>query len=310
MKWLQAADAHGTIRLGFLDGAQARILRAPHQGIATTLDLLQAIDESSLDVEQWLASATQANLFDTVEWSDLSAGAHARQNESRNERKNGNGTYRLRYPLTPPEVWGCGVTYRRSADFREEGSGIYDRVYVAPRPELFFKATASRCVGHGEPIGKRSDSQFTAAEPEVALAIGARGRVLGYALCNDVSAWDIERDNPLYLPQSKVYLACFAFGPCLVTPDEIRDPSALVLTCRVTRNGQELFRGSASTGDLRRPLSELVDCLRHSNVVPTGTMLATGTGIIQPLTAGLEPGDIVTIACPELGELRNTVAIV
>jgi 2-dehydro-3-deoxy-D-arabinonate dehydratase len=207
-------------------------------------------------------------------------------------------------------VWGCGVTYRRSADFREEGSGIYDRVYVAPRPELFFKATASRCVGHGEPIGKRSDSQFTAAEPEVALAIGASGRVLGYALCNDVSAWDIERDNPLYLPQSKVYLACFAFGPCLVTPDEIRDPSALVLTCHVTRNGQELFRGSASTGDLRRPFSELVDCLRHSNPVPTGTVLATGTGIIQPLTAGLEPGDIVTIACPELGELRNTVAIV
>jgi 2-dehydro-3-deoxy-D-arabinonate dehydratase len=300
MKWLQAADAHGTIRLGFLDGTQAHVLRAPHQGIATTLDLLTAIDEASLDLDKWIASGKQADLFDTVAWSTL------------NPETAGHGkpAYRLRYPLTPPEVWGCGVTYRRSADFREEGSGIYDRVYVAPRPELFFKATASRCVGHGEPIGKRSDSQFTAAEPEVALAIGKSGRILGYALCNDVSAWDIERDNPLYLPQSKVYLACFAFGPCLITPDEIRDPSALVLTCVVTRNGHETFRGSASTGDLRRPFSELIACLQHSNPVPTGTMLATGTGIIQPLGSGLEPGDIVSISCPDLGELRNPVATV
>jgi 2-dehydro-3-deoxy-D-arabinonate dehydratase len=295
MKLLQAADAQGGIHLGYLDGTHAHILRAPHKGIATTLDLLFAIEESALEVEQWLASATQAGLFDAVEWRALETQASA---------------YRLRYPVTPPEVWGCGVTYRRSADFREEGSGIYDRVYVAPRPELFFKATASRCVGHGEPIGKRSDSQFTAAEPEVALALGASGRVLGFALSNDVSAWDIERDNPLYLPQSKVYLGCFAFGPCLVTADEIANPSALVLTMRVTRGDRELFSGSASTADLKRPLAELIDCLRHSNPVPTGTMLATGTGIIQPLSAGLEPGDVVTISCPELGELRNPVAIV
>jgi 2-dehydro-3-deoxy-D-arabinonate dehydratase len=300
MKWLQAADANGRIRIGYLDGADAHILRAPHQGIATTLDLLIAIDETSLDAGQWLASARAANLFDRVDWRSLEANANG----------NGNGAYRLRYPVTPPEVWGCGVTYRRSADFREEGSGIYDRVYVASRPELFFKATASRCVGHGEPIGKRSDSQFTAAEPEVALAVGASGRVLGYALCNDVSAWDIERDNPLYLPQSKVYTGCFAFGPYLVTPDEIANPSALTLTCRVTRNGQELFAGSASTADLRRPFTALIESLRHSNIVPTGTMLATGTGIIQPMSAGLEAGDVVTIACPELGELRNPVAIV
>jgi 2-dehydro-3-deoxy-D-arabinonate dehydratase len=294
MKWLQAADANGSIRLGYLDGTQAHILRAPHEGIATTRDLLRAIDETGLDASQWLASARAADRFERVSWDGAT----------------GLGAYTLRYPVTAPEVWGCGVTYRRSADFREEGSGIYDRVYVAPRPELFFKATASRCVGHGEPIGKRSDSQFTAAEPEVALAIGASGRVLGYTVCNDVSAWDIERDNPLYLPQSKVYLGCFAFGPVLVTPDEIPNPNALVLTCRVTRNGQETFSGSASTADLKRPFAELIACLRHSNPVPTGTMLATGTGIIQPMTAGLEPGDVVTISCPELGALSNPVAIV
>jgi 2-dehydro-3-deoxy-D-arabinonate dehydratase len=294
MKWLQAADANGSIRLGYLDGTQAHILRAPHEGIATTLDLLRAIDEAGLDARQWLASAQAADRFHRVAWDGAT----------------GLGAYTLRYPVTPPEVWGCGVTYRRSADFREEGSGIYDRVYVASRPELFFKATASRCVGHGEPIGKRSDSQFTAAEPEVALAVGASGRVLGYTVCNDVSAWDIERDNPLYLPQSKVYLGCFAFGPVLVTPDEIPNPNALVLTCRVTRNGRETFSGSASTADLKRPFSELIDCLKHSNPVPTGTMLATGTGIIQPMSAGLEPGDVVTIACPELGALSNPVTIV
>jgi 2-dehydro-3-deoxy-D-arabinonate dehydratase len=292
MKWLQAADEHGRIHLGYLDGTQAQILRAGHQGIETTLDLLIAVDERGLDAQHWLASARAIGAFEPVDWHQLEAGGS------------------LRYPVTPPEVWGCGVTYRRSADFREEGSGIYDRVYVAPRPELFFKATASRCVGHGQPIGKRSDSQFTAAEPEVAIAVGASGRILGYTVCNDVSAWDIERDNPLYLPQSKVYLGCFAFGPFLVTPDDIPNPSALKLTCRVTRNGQESFSGSASTADLKRPLSELIACLRHSNPVPTGTMLATGTGIIQPMTAGLEPGDVVAISCPELGELRNPVAIV
>jgi 2-dehydro-3-deoxy-D-arabinonate dehydratase len=292
MKWLQAADAQGRIRLGYLDGTQAQILRGPHHGIETTLELLVAIEDRGLDAGQWVTSGRAANAFEGVAWSALE------------------GQGRLRYPVTPPEVWGCGVTYRRSADFREEGSGIYDRVYVAERPELFFKATASRCVGHGEPIGKRSDSQFTAAEPEVAIAVGASGRILGYTVCNDVSAWDIERDNPLYLPQSKVYLGCFAFGPFLVTPDEIPNPSALMLTCRVTRNGQETFSGSASTASMKRPFAELIACLRHSNPVPTGTVLATGTGIIQPMTAGLEPGDVVTIACPELGELRNPVAIV
>jgi 2-dehydro-3-deoxy-D-arabinonate dehydratase len=114
----------------------------------------------------------------------------------------------------------------------------------------------------------------------------------------------------LYLPQSKVYRACFAFGPWLVTPDEIPDPLGLELTCRVMRGNDEIFRGVASTADLRRTYAAMVDCLRHSNVVPTGTVLATGTGIIQPMTAGLETGDIVSISCPDLGELRNPVMTV
>ena len=213
-------------------------------------------------------------------------------------------------PLTPPEVWGAGVTYRRSADFREEGTGFYDKVYVAERPELFYKASASRCAGPGEPIGRRRDSAFTASEPEVALVVGAAGGILGYTLANDVSAWDIERENPLYLPQSKVYNGCFSFGPVIVTPDEVRDPYALELTCRVLRGSREVFGGSASTGQLKRRFPELVEWLRRSNDVPAGTVLSTGTGIIQPMDVGLEEGDVVSISCPDIGELRNPVALV
>jgi 2-dehydro-3-deoxy-D-arabinonate dehydratase len=193
-------------------------------------------------------------------------------------------------PVDPPEAWGAGVTYRRSADFREEGTGFYDRVYVAERPELFFKASAWRCVGPGGPIGKRRDSGFTAAEPEIAIVLARDGRILGFTLANDVSAWDIERDNPLYLPQSKVYNGCFSFGPVIVTPDEIGDPYALVLSCRVTRGGREVFAGEASTAQLKRRFEEIVAWLLRSNEIRTGTVLSTGTGIIQPMDAGSSRG--------------------
>ena len=213
-------------------------------------------------------------------------------------------------PYGAPEVWGAGVTYRRSADFREEGTGIYDRVYVAERPELFLKATSWRCAGPGEPIGRRRDSSFTASEPEVAVVLSRTGAILGFTLANDVSAWDIERDNPLYLPQSKIYDGCFSFGPSIVTPDEIPDPYALALECRVTRGTTEVFRGEASTAQLKRRYEEIVGFLLRSNTIRTGTVLSTGTGIIQPLGSGLEAGDIATISCPELGVLANPVALV
>ena len=126
----------------------------------------------------------------------------------------------------------------------------------------------------------------------------------------ELSPRDIERENPLYLPQSKVYNACFAFGPLIVTPDEIADPYALMLTCRVTRGDREIFAGEASTAQLKRRFEEIVFWLLRSNAILTGTVLSTGTGIIQPLGAGLEVGDVVTLSCPELGELQNPVALV
>ncbi|HXY39269.1 MAG TPA: fumarylacetoacetate hydrolase family protein, partial [Vicinamibacteria bacterium] len=217
MKLFQVRAEAGGCRLGLSKGGAAAVLQSRHEGIATVLDLLEA-QERGLDLEAWLASARRASRLLRFD-AEPARGADPR----------------LTVPVTPPEVWGAGVTYRRSADFREEGTGIYDRVYAAERPELFFKATAWRCAGPGEPIGRRRDSAFTAAEPELALVLGGSGRVLGYTLANDVSAWDIERENPLYLPQSKIYSGCFAFGPVIVTPDEIADPRSLVLRCRILR---------------------------------------------------------------------------
>ena len=295
MKCFQVAAGEGGVRLGLLEGDRARVLRRHHEGIATTLDLLAAVEARALDASAWRRSAEAAGALEDLAWADLAGERTA---------------LRLAVPLTPPEVWGAGVTYKRSADFREEGSGIYDRVYSADRPELFFKACARHCVGPGQPIGRRRDSRFTASEPELAVVIGRSGAVLGFTLANDVSAWDIERENPLYLPQSKVYDGCFAFGPVVVTPDEVEDPYSLDLHCRVERAGREVFAGSASTRQLKRRLPELIEWLRRSNDVPAGTVLSTGTGIIQPLDVGLEAGDVVAIRCPAIGELRNPVALV
>ncbi|MGE5127688.1 MAG: fumarylacetoacetate hydrolase family protein [Betaproteobacteria bacterium] len=294
MRLFQVREDGGRPRLAVLQGDRALLLRSAHDGVGDVLSLFEACEERGLTTSGWLASARQAGRFEETQWSALA----------------GTGRLRLTVPVTPPEVWGAGVTYRRSADFREEGSGIYDRVYAAERPELFFKATASRCSGPGEPIGRRRDSSFTAAEPELAVVLGRRGAILGYTLANDVSAWDIERDNPLYLPQSKIYRGCFAFGPTIVTPDELADPGALALVCRVSRGGREVFRGEGSTSQLKRAIAEIVAFLLRSNEVPTGTVLSTGTGIIQPLGSGLEEGDEVCVSCPELGELRNPVVLV
>ncbi|MBZ5611247.1 MAG: fumarylacetoacetate hydrolase family protein [Acidobacteriia bacterium] len=217
-----------------------------------------------------------------------------------------------RIPIHPPEVWGCGCTYESSAAFREAEhgtrEGFYAQVYRNERPEVFFKGTARVCVGPGEAIGIRPDSKFTAPEPELAVLLGSRGRVLGYTLANDVSAWDIERQNPLYLTQSKIFTGACAFGPVFVTPDELGDLRALRMSCRIERNGRTLFSDEVGLDKLNRKIETLIEFLMRSNPVPAGTLLLTGTGIIAPQEAALAPGDIVTIAIPQIGELRNPAA--
>src|ERR1700733_1715778 len=212
-------------------------------------------------------------------------------------------------PIHPPEVWACGCTYEMSATFRdaEHGTreGMYAYVYKQPRPEIFFKGTARVCVGHRQSIGIRVDSRFTAPEPELALVLGSKGNILGYTLANDVSAWDIERENALYLPQSKVYTACCALGPVIVTPDELTDPYNLEMTCSITRAGATRFEGSTSTARLHRKFETLTEYLLRANPVPAGSVVLTGTGIIVTEDAALAAGDRVNIRIPQIGELSN-----
>ncbi len=212
-------------------------------------------------------------------------------------------------PIHPPEVWGCGCTYETSASFRdaEHGTreGMYAYVYREARPEIFFKGTARVCVASGQGIGIRPDSAFTAPEPELAVILGSGGRIAGYTLANDVSAWDIERENALYLPQSKMYDCCCALGPVMLTADALPDPYSLEMTCTIKRGGVETFTGAVSTAKLHRRVETLIEFLTRANHVPCGTVVLTGTGIIVPAEAALAPGDVVTIRVAEIGELSN-----
>ncbi|MBL8291847.1 MAG: fumarylacetoacetate hydrolase family protein [Bryobacterales bacterium] len=218
-------------------------------------------------------------------------------------------------PIAPKEVWACGCTYEMSASFRDSEhntrEGFYAYVFNANnRPESFFKGTGRVCVGPGQPIGIRPDSRFTAPEPELAVVMGQGGRILGYTLANDVSAWDIEKENPLYLPQSKVYNACCALGPVIVTADEMVDPYHLEMTCTITRDGKEVFRGSVNTSKLNRKIETLIEYIFRANAIPSGSVLCTGTGIIVKEENALAPGDVVTISVPEIGELANPAVVI
>lgn len=216
----------------------------------------------------------------------------------------------LQIPIEPAEVWGCGCTYESSASFRDAEHGTREGFYAyvfdqAHRPEIFLKGTSRICVGPDQPIGMRPDSKFTAPEPELAVVLGAAGNIVGFTLANDVSAWDIERENPLYLPQSKTFTGCVALGPVLVTPDELTDPYQLEMSCRIERGSETLFEGSTSTSRLNRKLEVLVEYLRRGNPVPSGTVMMTGTGIIVTEESALAPGDVVSIHVEGIGTLKN-----
>ena len=217
-------------------------------------------------------------------------------------------------PIHPVEVWACGCTYQASAAFRdgELGTleGMYAYVHTHDRPEIFFKGTARVCVGPEQSIGLRADSKFTAPEPELAVILGSKGAILGYTLANDVSAWDIERENALYLPQSKVYNCCCSLGPVIVTADSIPDPYSLEMTCTVLRGKTTRFSGAVSTSRLHRRFETLLDYLLRANTVPAGSVMLTGTGIIVTEDAALAPGDQVNIQIPEIGSLTNTAVTV
>jgi len=212
----------------------------------------------------------------------------------------------LLQPVVTSEVWGAGVTYLRSRQARMEESvvsDVYQRVYEAVRPELFFKATASRCVGPNQPVGIRGDTQWCVPEPELALLVDADLNIVGYTLGNDMSARDIEGENPLYLPQAKVYAACCSIGPAVYLCEGAPEPFPIV--CRIRRGGEQVFQGETSTARMRRDFAELVAYLGRDNPLPPLTLLLTGTGIVPPDGFTLAADDVIEIESPAIGCLRN-----
>lgn len=220
---------------------------------------------------------------------------------------------RVLAPTSGQEVWAAGVTYEDSRRARNEESGhpdYYDKVYSAERPELFFKAAPGRVRGPGETIGVLFDSGWDVPEPELALVADARGALVAYTIGNDVSSRRIEGDNPLYLPQAKVYKNSCAIGPCLLPVEQAPDWTDIDIRLLITRNGEVLFRDSVSVTQMRRTPAELLSWLYRGLDFPRGAVLMTGTSIVPPPELTLLEGDEVAISISGLGTLTNPVQVV
>ena len=215
-------------------------------------------------------------------------------------------------PVTKQEVWAAGVTYLRSRVARMEesagGGSFYDKVYYADRPELFFKATPDRVVGPNGKIRIRDDSAWNVPEPELALIISPKGKITAFTIGNDVSSRSIEGENPLYLPQAKVYRGSCALGPAFVLADSVEDVTKLTIKLEIQRRRQVAFRGSTSIARMKRKLEDLTSYLYREQEFPNGAILLTGTGIVPPDDFTLRSGDKVEITIKGIGTLRNQVA--
>lgn len=296
MKLVQFWRPNLGYRVGLVRNENVIDITASEVGLKSTNDFIENAAAGGLLLAEFVERVLSAQPRAVYSWSELDT---ARDLYAPH----------LALPLMPPEVWAAGVTYKKSAEFRdnETGESIYDRAHSEPRPEIFFKGTTTRCVGPNQPVGIRRDSKFTAPEPELALVLGHRGDVIAYTIANDVSAWDIERDNPLYLPQSKIFRGACALGPSIVTPDELPNPYELEIHCRIIREGRVIFQESSNTSRLKRTFEELINYLVCDNPVPGASVLCTGTGIIVPQEAALRQGDIVEIEIPPIGVLKNPV---
>jgi len=221
--------------------------------------------------------------------------------------------YTLQAPVDRQEVWAAGVTYKRSQVARmeesEAGASHYDQVYTADRPELFFKGTASRVSGPGQPLRVRSDSRWSVPEPEFTLVVSPAGKIVGYTIGNDMSARDIEGENPLYLPQAKVYRQCAGLGPIvqLADPEAPLDLEGTSVELAIRRGDATVFEGQTNLGQLARKLEDLVKWLFREQEFPEGVMLMTGTGVVPDDDFTLLDGDVVSITVTGLGTLTNPI---
>ena len=275
----------GAPQVGVLDGDQVRAL----PGVATMAEVLGR-------PATWIRGACETVLADDL------AGASG-------------SSLREISVLAPvdgeTEVWAAGVTYERSMHARVEESldsaDIYDRVYTASRPELFFKSAAWRVAGPGDRVNARADSQVDVPEPELAAVLNADGDVVGYTICNDMSSRSIEGENPLYLPQAKIYLGGCAAGPGIRPAWELTDPYGLTIEMTISRGGEPAWTGQASTSGLRRTVPELAAFLFLEDEFPAGVLLSTGTSLVPDLPFTLRAGDEIRISISEIGELVNHV---
>lgn len=215
-------------------------------------------------------------------------------------------------PIGSQEVWAAGVTYFRSRDARMEeaktagGGDFYDRVYQARRPELFFKSAAHRVVGPEAKVAIRDDASWSVPEPELTLFVSPGGKITGYTIGDDMSSRDIEGENPLYLPQAKVYDRSCALGPCLLIADEPL-PAATEIALEIRRSGATVFSGATTLKEMKRKPEELVEYLYRNNSFPHGCFLLTGTGVVPPDSFTLRAGDEIRITIAPIGTLVNTV---
>jgi 2-dehydro-3-deoxy-D-arabinonate dehydratase len=278
---ISGADA----RLGWFDGTGIRDLTASGLPWATSISGLLGADVPISSLVASIASTAPLHDLDTVE---------------------------LLAPVDEQEIWAAGVTYERSREAREQESehaaDMYARVYAAERPELFFKANPRRTVGDGGLIRVRPDARWTVPEPELALVLSPSLRIAAFTIGNDVSSRDIEGENPLYLPQAKVYDGSCAVGPWLVPAESVPNANDLAITCAITRDGVEVWSDETTTAKLHRAFAELVEYLGRSNTFPDGAVLLTGTCLVPPDSLSLRRGDRVRIGISGLGALHNEVA--
>lgn len=283
-------------RLGALLDGQVYDLTATGQPVLASFDvwLNWAGQQEASQTAAILADAT-AGLTPVYAWTDL----HRRPDPTQPH---------LLPPLDTQEVWAAGVTYLRSRQAREEESnkiGVYDRVYEADRPEIFLKATPHRVVGPHDFIRVRADAHWTVPEPELTVLLSPNLQIVGYTAGNDVSSRDIEGENPLYLPQAKIYTRSCALGPAITLAADLNGPVEIELA--IQRAGATVFAGRTSTAQMKRPIGELVAYLGRENEFPHGVFLMTGTGLVPPDSYTLQADDVVEITIERIGQLVNPV---
>lgn len=286
MKLAKYRNASGNVGVGLIEGEQLRpLLLGGKRQYESLSDILEA-DEPAEVVDFLLDGKAKPLALDAVT---------------------------LLPPIDQQEVWAAGVTYKRSQAARMEESetsaDCYDRVYRSPRPELFFKATPHRVSGHGEPLRIRQDSNWNVPEPELALVLNSHMQLVGYTIGNDMSSRDIEGENPLYLPQAKVYNECCGLGPWITLEGtgDMPPRSTIDIHLSVIRDGSEVFGGKTDIGQMARTFDDLINWLERENTFPCGVFLLTGTGIVPDSNFTLHAGDVVTIEIEGIGKLANPI---